>query len=306
VIKRVLVDNDILLDVLLDRQPDVEDSAKLWGLIESEQIEGYVTPTTLNTIFDIGIKNGDIEIAWQAVSDIRAIMKICPINEQILAKASSYKLDDFEFAIQIACADFIHLDHILSRKKRNFQLFYNLDFKYIYEGFFSLASVKSFLDSYWLFEKPLQSLKQYFNEEEKRLHFVDSIIKNAHYIIANSAKEFLIAQQIISSDDKEYINSYMVTIQRDMGTILQYIMYAILSHDGSVLDKLRLDYLDSSKSSKYLNLTREAMIFMVGRMKVDLLKVTNNSTDITRVEYISLIPELTNYCDRIISVIAEL
>ncbi|MEH2448696.1 MAG: PIN domain-containing protein [Nostoc sp.] len=53
-IRRVLVDIDILLDILLDREPFVEDSVKLWELIESEQIEGYVTPTTINKIFDIG------------------------------------------------------------------------------------------------------------------------------------------------------------------------------------------------------------------------------------------------------------
>ncbi|WP_298921163.1 PIN domain-containing protein [uncultured Nostoc sp.] len=49
-IRRVLVDIDILLNILLDREPFVEDSVKLWELIESEQIEGYVTPTTMASI----------------------------------------------------------------------------------------------------------------------------------------------------------------------------------------------------------------------------------------------------------------
>ncbi|MEH2009687.1 PIN domain-containing protein [Nostoc sp.] len=144
-IRRVLVDIDILLDILLDREPFVEDSVKLWELIESEQIEGCVTPTTINKIFDIGREIVEVEIAWQAVSDIRAIMTICPIDDRILEKASKYKLADFEFAIQLGCANIMKIDYIITRKIAYFKLFFHQDFKYITEDIFSLVSVKQFL-----------------------------------------------------------------------------------------------------------------------------------------------------------------
>jgi len=83
-IKKVLLDDDILLDILLERDPFVEDSSKIWELIEAKQVEGYVTLTTLNKIFDVGRDNGGFEIAWEAISEIRSVMEVCIIDDRIL------------------------------------------------------------------------------------------------------------------------------------------------------------------------------------------------------------------------------
>lgn len=49
-IRKVLLDHDILLDILLERDPFIEDSSKIWELIEAKQVEGYATLTTLNIL----------------------------------------------------------------------------------------------------------------------------------------------------------------------------------------------------------------------------------------------------------------
>ena len=94
-IKKILLDDDILLDILLEREQFVEDSSKIWELIETKQLEGYVTLTTLNKIFDVGRDNGGFEIAWEAISEIRSVMKVCIIDDRILEIAHSYHLKDF-------------------------------------------------------------------------------------------------------------------------------------------------------------------------------------------------------------------
>ena len=40
---RFLVDANILLDVLMNRQPHVTDSASIWKLCETGQAEGYIS-----------------------------------------------------------------------------------------------------------------------------------------------------------------------------------------------------------------------------------------------------------------------
>ncbi|WP_051155197.1 PIN domain-containing protein [Anabaena sp. 90] len=75
-IRRVLLDDDIILDILLDRDPFVQVSVEICNLIESKKIEGYVTPITLNKIFNVGKQNGGVEIAWQAIAEIRTILKV--------------------------------------------------------------------------------------------------------------------------------------------------------------------------------------------------------------------------------------
>ena len=42
---RLLIDGNIILDVLQNREPHVVDSAKIWKLCETDQAEGYVSGT---------------------------------------------------------------------------------------------------------------------------------------------------------------------------------------------------------------------------------------------------------------------
>ena len=44
---RVLIDTNILLDYLLDREPFLQDAEALFNAIDSGQVFGYVTATTL-------------------------------------------------------------------------------------------------------------------------------------------------------------------------------------------------------------------------------------------------------------------
>ena len=47
---KVLFDTNIILDVLLNREPFVANSALLMGYVESEVIEGYLCATTITTL----------------------------------------------------------------------------------------------------------------------------------------------------------------------------------------------------------------------------------------------------------------
>ena len=48
-----LVDANILLDVLMNRQPHVTDSANIWKLCETGQAEGYISSLTFANLIYI-------------------------------------------------------------------------------------------------------------------------------------------------------------------------------------------------------------------------------------------------------------
>jgi predicted nucleic acid-binding protein len=50
---RVLIDTNVVLDYLLEREPFLQDAEALFQAIASEQGVGYVTATTLTDIFYI-------------------------------------------------------------------------------------------------------------------------------------------------------------------------------------------------------------------------------------------------------------
>ncbi|HEY9708423.1 MAG TPA: PIN domain-containing protein [Oculatellaceae cyanobacterium] len=118
---RVLVDTNIMLDALLEREPFVRDARALLEAIDSGQIEGYVTATTLTNIFYIVRRQTrSIERASLAVSETLAAMQICSVDRDILEAAFAYNLRDFEDAVQLACAIAENLDAIITRNPQDF------------------------------------------------------------------------------------------------------------------------------------------------------------------------------------------
>ena len=118
---RVLVDTNIILDDFLEREPFVEDAAALMEAIESEQIVGYVTATTLTNIFYIARRQTrSIELARQAVSETLTLMEVCLVDRAILEAAFASNLRDFEDAVQLACSMASRLDAIITRNAQDF------------------------------------------------------------------------------------------------------------------------------------------------------------------------------------------
>mgnify|MGYP006274087949 CR=1 FL=1 len=118
--KRVLLDTNIILDFLLEREPFFTEANVLFQSILSREVQGYVTATTLTDIFYIAKKSKGAEIAKQYVSNILVIMKICPVNRRILQTAISSNLKDFEDAVQLVCATRLNLDAIITRDRQGF------------------------------------------------------------------------------------------------------------------------------------------------------------------------------------------
>ncbi len=118
---RVLIDTNIVLDFLLQREPFFQDAELLFQAIDVGQLIGYVTATTLTDIFYISRKHTrSVEQARQAVSETLTAMVICPIDRAVLESAFNSGLVDFEDAVQIFGAVAQGLDAILTRDNKGF------------------------------------------------------------------------------------------------------------------------------------------------------------------------------------------
>jgi len=118
---RVLVDTNVVLDFLLQREPFFQDADLLFQEIDAGQVVGYVTATTLTDIFYTSRKHTrSVEQARQAVLETLTAMVICPINRAVLEAAFRSGLVDFEDAVQIFSAVEQGLDAILTRDTKGF------------------------------------------------------------------------------------------------------------------------------------------------------------------------------------------
>lgn len=301
--RRVLVDGEILLDILLDRGVFAEEASKIWQLIESQQIEAYVTPTTLSKIFEIGRESEGVEIAWQAVSQFQEIMKVCPVDANIIQKASSFKLDDFEVAVQLACATVMKLDVIITRKIQEFYPFFQ-DFQDIYEGILSVVTAEEFLERLFSRSQWAEAFR-FVEETNKRLEVSNRIISNASTIVANSVDTLLTEQtQLIEPEGtNRYTEGQIATCLQDLEILLRYIVYALMARDLNVLKGGCLNGWREIYQARGIGC--ESMRVAVQKMKQAAIAIANDPKGITPGNSCSVISELATYFDCVVTALAE-
>lgn len=132
---RVLIDTDVVLDVILAREPFAKDAIELLDLAESGAFEPYVSAITPLNIFYIARRAKAVRDLREAVQLLLERTTVCPIDESILYAAFAVRFVDYEDAVQHCSATAAGLDAIVTRNLH--------DYKY---SILPVYSPKSFLD----------------------------------------------------------------------------------------------------------------------------------------------------------------
>ena len=117
---RLLIDANVILDVLQNREPHVKDSSIIWKLCETRRTEGFISALTFANLVNImrkELKPGQIEEVLQKLSLILTFTELSPSD---LTSAAHRQWDDFEDALQSVTAERIHADYIVTRNVRDF------------------------------------------------------------------------------------------------------------------------------------------------------------------------------------------
>lgn len=101
---RALLDTDVILDLVLDRDPFAGDAADLWLAHEQHRFEAYLAPITPINVFYIVRKIKGVVIAREAVDILVTTLHICFTDKQVLQMALKIPMIDYEDAVQVATA----------------------------------------------------------------------------------------------------------------------------------------------------------------------------------------------------------
>lgn len=116
----LLIDANIILDVLMNRQEFVEDSSKIWKLCETEQVKGYISTLTFANMVYIMRKELQPQKIEEVFKSLRLIFEFAGFSPAVLEKAVGMNWKDFEDAVQSATAEQVHADYIVTRNVRDF------------------------------------------------------------------------------------------------------------------------------------------------------------------------------------------
>lgn len=117
---RVLIDTNVILDVLCNRQGFVEDAAKIFKSCEVNKIEGYISAISVPNIVYILRKELDAEKTKDILEQLSLIFKIADLKADDLKKAAKLMFGDYEDALQSVCASRIKANYIITRNIKDF------------------------------------------------------------------------------------------------------------------------------------------------------------------------------------------
>jgi predicted nucleic acid-binding protein len=112
---RVLLDTDVILDLVLARDPFAADAAALWVANEQGRCTAYIASITPINVFYVVRKIKGADVARRAVGELLTSLRVCPVDHDALRAAWASPLSDYEDAVQVAAALASGLDALVTR-----------------------------------------------------------------------------------------------------------------------------------------------------------------------------------------------
>lgn len=118
--KQVLFDSDVLLDVLLNRQPFVVASAQALNTVATEQCHGYLSGHAVTNIYYILQRQLDRSTAHEKLTSLLQRLQVASVTDAVIRAALQSPIIDFEDAVTHEAARAVGLELIVTRNISDF------------------------------------------------------------------------------------------------------------------------------------------------------------------------------------------
>jgi predicted nucleic acid-binding protein len=117
----LLFDTDVILDLLLDREPFAEAASQIFSRVEEGSITGYVCATTVTTIHYLATKVSGTNKAKKSIQKLLSLLEVASVNRAVLEGALEGKYDDFEDGVVSEAASHVGAKAIITRNMRHYK-----------------------------------------------------------------------------------------------------------------------------------------------------------------------------------------
>jgi predicted nucleic acid-binding protein len=117
----LLIDTNVVLDVVLERRPWVEDASTLLDAIAGRRAVGHIASHAVTTVHYIVERERSRAVAGTAVSDLLDLLHVVPLGSDDFRRAVGLGLADYEDAVQAAACLQVGADFLVTRNPRDFK-----------------------------------------------------------------------------------------------------------------------------------------------------------------------------------------
>jgi predicted nucleic acid-binding protein len=119
---KILIDTNVVIDILLKREPYYEDAILISILLEKKILEGYISASAITDIYYIINKNlKDKEKSFGKIKGLLKIVNIASVNEFSIYEAVDSGWDDFEDSLQYIVGKEMDVDYIVTRNTTDYE-----------------------------------------------------------------------------------------------------------------------------------------------------------------------------------------
>ena len=118
--KRLLLDVNLILDVLLDRKPHADDASAVWEAVETGRATGYLSAHAVTTVHYLNAKAVGSKMAGSTTDALLSVFDVSVVDEAVLRAAAALNWKDFEDAVTTSAAIRSRCDAIVTRNPKDF------------------------------------------------------------------------------------------------------------------------------------------------------------------------------------------
>lgn len=121
---RLMIDTNIFLDVLAEREPFYANSKAVLELCENKKVDGFLPASSVTDIFYLLRRQlHSVDLAYKALGSVLDIAKVLTVTNEDVLNAYIRRASDFEDCLMAICAKANKCDAIVTRNKKDFLTF---------------------------------------------------------------------------------------------------------------------------------------------------------------------------------------
>jgi predicted nucleic acid-binding protein len=116
----VLLDTNVVLDILLNRQPWYNEAALIFGLSEKKLINCFISASSITDIFYLAQKEHGKQATRDSIKGLLQVFNPAAVTDTNIYRALELEWDDFEDSVQFAVGESLSADFIVTRNVKDF------------------------------------------------------------------------------------------------------------------------------------------------------------------------------------------
>ena len=118
---KILFDTNVVLDLLLDREPFSDTAARLFSRVDEGDITGFINATTVTTVHYLAFRTVGDRRARREIGNLIDLFDVAPVNLTVLEGALDSRFTDFEDAVMYHAALNVNAEGIVTRNAGDFK-----------------------------------------------------------------------------------------------------------------------------------------------------------------------------------------